>query len=191
MIEDFAKFVDLFEREPDHWLRAKDPHFRDQVELLVEHAVPYTRIYEISEIKQLQLDLAAHLEARGSTAELHLPRANPTPLRAIGALFENGVREQIERIYAADFERFGHLWDFSRTMEAEPWTKADLSACENEAVLGARIAELHRMARAQRDKHVVARERIAELEKELEAVSTESENSGSGLRSRVSRLRTR
>ena len=37
------------------------------------------------------------------------------------------------------------------------------------------------MARAQRDKHVVARERIAELEKELEAVSTESENSGSGL----------
>ena len=76
-------------------------------------------------------------------------------------------------------------------MEAEPWTKADLSACENEAVLGARIAELHRMARAQRDKHVVARERIAELEKELEAVSTESENAGSGLRSRVSRLRTR
>ena len=114
VIEDFAKFVDLLEKEPGHKLRKKDPHFRDQVELLVENAVPYTRIYEISEMKELQADLSAHLQAQGLSGDLHLPKANPTLLRANGVLFENGVKEQIERIYAADFDRFGHLWDFTR-----------------------------------------------------------------------------
>src|SRR4051812_33341068 len=113
VIEDFAKFVEHLEAHPEHALRVNDPHFRDQTELLVEHAVPYSRIYEIGEMKQLRADLAQHLQAQGHSGELYLPKANPTPLRAIGAVFENGVREQIERIYAADFKRFGHLWDFS------------------------------------------------------------------------------
>lgn len=181
VIEDFAKFVDLFEKQPDQWLRAKDAHFRDQVEMLAENAVPYTRIYEISEIRQLRKDLSEHLRKHGHSGELHMPKANPTPLRAIGALFENGVREQIERIYAADFERFGHLWDFTRTENAEPWTDADLAACENESALGKRIAELHRMAREQRDAKNKAQKRVAELEAELA--------SGQGLRSRIARLR--
>ena len=167
VIEDFAKFVDLFEKEPDHKLRTKDPHFRDQVELLVEDSVPYTRIYEISEMNQLQADLSAHLEAQGLSGELHLPKANPTPLRAIGALFENGIKEQIERIYVADFERFGHLWDFTRTENAAPWTDASLAACESESALGLRIAELHQMARNQRQKSTQAQSRISELEAEL------------------------
>lgn len=163
VVEDFAKFVDLFEREPDNWLRAKDAHFRDQTEMLVERAVPYTRIYEISEMKQLQADLNEHLAAQGRPPAV-LPRANPTPLRPIGALYENGVREQIERIYAADFERFGHLWDFSRTENAEPWRKADLDACEQEAVLGRRIGELFRLLRDRSKELEEARARIAELE---------------------------
>lgn len=163
VVEDFAKFVDHFEREPDNWLRAKDAHFRDQTEMLVERAVPYTRIYEISEMKQLQDDLNEHLAAQGRPPAV-LPRANPTPLRPIGALYENGVREQIERIYAADFERFGHLWDFSRTENAEPWRKADLDACEQEAVLGRRIGELFRLLRDRSKELEEARARIAELE---------------------------
>lgn len=187
VIEDFSKFVELFEKEPDHWLRAKDAHFRDQVELLVEHAVPYTRIYEISEMKQLTADLSAHLEAQGRPAELHLPRANPTPLRANAEVFGNGVAERIERLYAADFERFGHLWDFSRTEAAEPWSNADLAACENESALGKRIAELHRMARNQRDKHAKARKRIAELESRLEA----AERGADGEEGLLGRWRTR
>jgi hypothetical protein len=193
VLEDFAKFVDLFEKEPDHKLRTKDPHFRDQVELLVEDSVPYTRIYEISEMTQLQADLSAHLEAQGLSGELHLPKANPTPLRAIGALFENGVKEQIERIYAADFERFGHLWDFTRTENAGPWTDASLAACESESALGLRIAELHQMARNQRQKNVQAQSRISELEAELAnasaGASAHSVSVGKRLRARVSRLR--
>ncbi|WP_145726473.1 sulfotransferase family 2 domain-containing protein [Nocardioides sp. J9] len=170
VIEDFAKFVDLMGQEEPHWLRAKDAHFRDQVEMLGEDAVPYTKIYDISEIKQLQADLNEHLAAQGRPP-VKLPRANPTPLKAIGALYENGVREKIESIYAADFERFGHLWDFSRTEAAEPWTQAALNACEQEASLGKRIGELYRIARDRKKELAdtraeldAAKRRIAELE---------------------------
>lgn len=171
VVEDFAKFVDLMGQDELHWLREKDAHFRDQVEMLAEDAVPYTRIYEISEIKQLQVDLNEHLAAIGRPP-VSLPRANPTPLRAIGALYANGVREKIEEIYAADFERFGHLWDFSKTEAAEPWTSAALNACEQEAVLGRRIGELFRIARDRgaeldtaRNELADAQRRIAQLER--------------------------
>lgn len=192
VVKDFAAFVELLETEPDHWLRTNDPHFRDQVELLVEDAVPYTRIYDIGEMHQLTTDLRAHLEVQGHQGQLYLPRANPTPLRAIGALYTNGVRERIERVYAADFERFGHLWDFSRVETAETWSSESLAACESEAALGLRIAEVHRMAREQRAK---AR-RVAERLEELEAVLSQphvrlAAQGGEWLRQRTGRLRGR
>ncbi|HWU24013.1 MAG TPA: sulfotransferase family 2 domain-containing protein [Nocardioides sp.] len=165
VIEDFARFSELLENTPEHKLRQKDPHFRDQTELLVEDGVPYSRIYEISEMKQLTSDLSAHLEAQGRSGELHLPKANPTPLRAIPELFANGVKEQLERVYAADFERFGHLWDFSRVENARPWTDQDLAGCENESALGLRIAKLHELAREQRD----LRKKLEKELKELKA----------------------
>lgn len=163
IIEDFAAFVDALE-QPDMWLRREDPHFRDQVELLAEHAVPYTRIYEIGELGHLRSDLAEHLERQGHPIELFLPRANPTPLHANGALFTGGVREQIERLYAADFERFGHLWDFRKTAEAPPWTDRELAACEAESRLGRRIAQLHAMARTERNRRIAAEEQVAALD---------------------------
>lgn len=163
VIEDFAKFVELLEQDPPHWLRKVDAHFRDQVEMLAEDSVPYTRIYEISEMKQLQSDIAEHL-GRLDIPVVPLRRANPTPLRAIGALFENGVKERIERVYAADFERFGHLWDFTRTEQAEPWTKEALAACEQESSLGRRVGELFRIARDRGQELEAAQARIAELE---------------------------
>ncbi|MGH8997577.1 MAG: sulfotransferase family 2 domain-containing protein, partial [Acidimicrobiales bacterium] len=188
VIEDFAKFVDHFEKEPGNWLRTKDAHFRDQTEMLAEHAVPYTRIYEISEMKSLLGDLSAHLQGQGRQAELYMPQANSTLLRPIGPVFESGVKEQIEQIYAADFERFGHRWTFSTAERGGPWTEADLATCENEAALGRRIAELHRMARNQRQKAVRANERIAELESELAQARA---GVGAPLRERVPGLRAR
>lgn len=166
VIEDFARFVDLFIEEPDHWLRTQDAHCRDQVEMLAEHAVPYSRIYEISEMKQLQRDLAGHLEAQGHPSQLYLPRANLTPLRAISALYENGVREKLERMYAADFARFGHLWESftEKVAAAKPWSDAELSLCEREAVLGRRIAELHTMACQKRDELKKATDQLASLQ---------------------------
>ena len=190
VIEDFAKFIEMLETEPEHKLRAKDAHFLDQTHMLVESAVPYTRIYEIGEMKQLRTDLEAHLRSQGHSGETHMPRANPTPLRAVGALYGNGVREQIERVYASDFERFGHLWDFTKTESAEPWSDADLVTCENEAALGLRIAELHHMARAQRDANAKAHKRIAELEAELAAVTPSALQAVQGkVREGISRVR--
>src|SRR5699024_586358 len=140
-------FVEYFLKEPDNWLRCKDAHFRDQTELLVEDSVPYTRIYEIGNMKTLLTDLSAHLRAQGHSGELNMPKANPTLLRPIAPLFRDGVREQIEEVYRADFERFGHLWDFHTAHQEGTWTETQLSACETEATLGRRIAELHKMAR--------------------------------------------
>lgn len=179
VVEDFAKFVDFLEHNPDHFLRKTDAHFRDQVELLAEDAVPYTRIYEISEIGQLRADLAAHLGRQGLTEAVHIPRANSTPLRPIGAVFAGGVKEQLERIYAADFDRFGHLWDFTAIEAAGPWKPGDLAACEYEADLGRRIAQLWFRQKHQGEALVKAQERIAELEASL-AQSDQSSQGGRG-----------
>ncbi|MGA9276630.1 sulfotransferase family 2 domain-containing protein [Ilumatobacter sp.] len=191
VVADFAKFVDLFDTQPDHWLRARDAHFRDQVELLTEDAVPYSRIYEIGEIAQLRTDLAEHLAAVGRPRDLYTPRSNPTPLRPVAALFDRGVRERIERIYAADFQRFGHLWDFTRVESAKAWSDADIADCENNAVLGKRIAELHRMAAAQRKATAKEQKRSAQLESDLEVQAEKAGGSGRRLRHRLRALRSR
>lgn len=191
VIEDFAKFVAFFENEPQHILR-RDPHFRGQVDMLVEHAIPYTRVYEISEFKQLTSDLSEHLTKVGYQGEVHVPRANPTPLRPIGALFENGIRERIEELYADDFDRFGHLWDFSRTEAAEPWSDKDLAACETESQLGRRIDELHRLARTERAENDQSRKRIAALEDDVARLSVNPiRKAGSRARRSAGRVRRR
>jgi len=167
VVEDFAKFVDFLEQSPEHQLRATDPHFRDQVELLAEDVIPYTRIYEISEIGQLKDDLGAHLGSQGRPADARIPRANSTPLRPIGAVFGNGVKEQLDRIYAADLERFGHLWDFSKTEAAGPWTTKDLAACEYEIALGHRLSDLWHQNKNRGLALERAEARIQKLEAEL------------------------
>lgn len=192
VVADFAKFVDLFDNQPGHWLRASDAHFRDQVELLAEDVVPYSRVYEIGETAQLLTDLSEHLASLGRPTDLYTPRSNPTPLRPVASLFDDGVREQIERIYAADFQRFGHRWDFTRVESAKPWTESELADCENHAVLGKRIAELHRMALAQRKETAKEQKRSARLEAEVEAlVEPGARRSLRRLRHRLQGLRSR
>lgn len=173
VIEDFATFVFHMENDPEMWLRAKDPHFRDQVEMLAEDVVPYSRIYELSEMADLKQDLHAHLEARGQNQDLYMPRANPTPLPVTAEVFGNGVKEAIERIYAADFERFGHLWDFSKVKMRDPWTPAQLAAGEHESELGRRIADLHKMALFHRKRGNTLRDRVAELEAQVVSLGGE------------------
>jgi len=176
VIDDFASFVGALSDEPDLWLRVHDPHFRDQTELLAEHLIPYTRIYEIHELSHLCADLERHLAQQGHVREIRLPRVNPTPLHAAPEVFANGVREVVERIYAADFARFGDLWDFASVEAARSWTSAELMACEHESELGSRIAELHaHMTQARRrsddaqDDIDNLKGRVARLEKSLAA----------------------
>ncbi len=167
VVEDFAKFVDLFERDPAHRLRATDAHFRDQAELLVLNAVQYTRIYDISEIRQLREDITAHLRSTGWTGQLYLPNSNNTPLRANAAVFAGGVRERIERMYAADFELFGDRWDFSRTESAAEWSDAELAEAEMHAGYGRRIGEVRDIGISLRKKLEGERARADELEERV------------------------
>jgi hypothetical protein len=143
--EDFAAFVDLLEREPNHRIRG-DAHFRDQVVLLYADVVTYTEIYDIREVGRLLGDLRHHLDQQGWTGELNLPRLNDTPLRPNAQPFVDGIRERVEKIYAADFDRFGDRWDFS-TLEAAPeWTAADLAEADWRADFGRRIGYLRNQA---------------------------------------------
>lgn len=162
VVEDFARFVDLIEREPGHGLR-RDAHFRDQAELLIPHALDYTRIYDIGEIDALRADLTAHLDSLGWSGELYLPRSNSMPLRANARAFGNGVREQVERIYAADFAMFADRWDYAPIAAANAWSPADLAQVELLAGFGRRIGDLVAMAQEQRSQ---AREHRAEARRQ-------------------------
>jgi hypothetical protein len=157
IVEDFERFVTVLENEPDHRLRTVDPHFRDQAELLMTDVIDYTKIYEISELGRLVTDLEAHLANVGWSGEVRLPRANDTPLRVNGVPFANGVRERVEKIFAADFELFPDRWDFSKAESAPRWTEHELREAELHAAYGRRIGDLRTIALRLRDQ--AARER--------------------------------
>lgn len=141
VIADFATFVDLFERDPSVGIR-RDGHFRDQVEMLHLDLVDYTEIYDIRELDRLQTDLRSHLDGVGWTGKVVLPRFNDTPLRPNGQPFVDGIRERVEKIYAADFQRFGDRWDFAAIEKVPDWTPADLAQAEKVADHGRHLGFL-------------------------------------------------
>jgi sulfotransferase famil protein len=173
VIEDFAKFVELLEREPDHRIR-RDAHFADQVRLLHEKFVTYTEIYDVSELGRLQSDLRTHLDGVGWTGQLRLPRMNDTPLRPNGQPFGHGIRERVEKLYVADFDRFGDRWDFATLEKLPPWTDAALADAEVRAGFGERMGHLRdeairyrAEAEQQRELAVAEKARADELERRL------------------------
>jgi len=174
VIEDFEKFVNLFyEEDPNHWLLKKDAHCKSQVDLLAESVIPYSRIYDTSELNILQSDLEKHLGSQGIDKSLStIPKSNPTPLRPVLELYDNGVKEKIEKIYNQDFEKFGKHWTFNKVEKAKSWTREELSLCEREAVLGRRIAELHSIIKKQ-------------------GIAIEALNQGRGIKKTVSRIMTK
>jgi Sulfotransferase family len=162
--EDFARFVDMLARNPDHPLHV-DTHFRTQTRLLRRDAVPYSHIYDISEMGRLKADVTAHLQGFGWSGELFLPRSNETPLRATKALFADGVREQLEAVYASDFKRFGRRWDFADIPDEE-WTADALEDARRLAGDWRRMAELRDIGLELRRETEQLRTRVAALETE-------------------------
>jgi len=187
IVEDFARFTEFVDERPGHSLRV-DAHFRSQVDLLVEDVVPYSRIYDVTRLGELRDDLTAHLQAIGRPAELYLPRTNHTPLHARGALFENGVRERIERMYAADFDRFGDRWDFTSTLRAPDWSAQELAEVDLVAAMSRRMAELRVIAVEERTRADDATERATRAESELRRLESAS---GHGPARRARRLASR
>lgn len=173
IVEDFAKFVAMLHANPDSELFA-DSHFDFQTTLLAEDSVDYTRIYDIAELGELRSDLAAHLEAQGRHDLPELPHANDTPLRAVGAVFAGGVREQIEEIYARDFDRFGDRWDLS-AVEARPmWSHEALAHAQAVTAMGERITELRGIGLEATARNRRLTRRVVRLEAQVARLSAAS-----------------
>ena len=141
VIEDFARFVDVLRTEPNLPV-ADDAHFQAQVPYLAEDVVPYSSIYEIGRLTTMVADLETHVQGLGHDGQLELRRSNDTPLRATAAVFAGGVREQVESLFAQDFERFGDLWDFSRVESAASWSTDAIAGLRAQIVMSERISDL-------------------------------------------------
>jgi hypothetical protein len=146
VVEDFTTFVRELEGEDGEKI-LDDSHFRPQTRLLQESVVPYTHLYEPSGLPLLLDDLRAHLEAQGLPGEHTLSRENETPLTVSGRVFTPEVVEILERVYASDLKRFGHLWDFDAVLATErTWAPESFLDISGRVAAGQRIADLARGA---------------------------------------------
>jgi hypothetical protein len=147
---DFAAFCNEMATDRRHPAR-RDGHFRSQTRALRTDVVPYRRLYDMTELDQLMKDLNEHVAGLGHAGGLVLGRSNRSPFKPVGALFDNGVREDIEKIYAKDFAQFGDRWDF-RAVEERPVSWTDQSFAHASALIDVheRLTEAVRAARRQR-----------------------------------------
>jgi len=160
VMEDFARFIDLLHTDPDAAV-LNDAHFHPQVPYLAEQAVPYSAVYEISELATMRTDLENHVRAQGWRGDVRLRRSNDTPLRATADVFRAPVRERIEGYFHEDFERFGHLWDFGGLASAPPWSADAMAGLQAQIAMSERISELIALVKeakagsaAKRDKRI-------------------------------------
>jgi len=167
---EFAEFCSAMAADPEHPAR-RDGHFRAQTNALRPDVVPYRRLYDMSELGELMSDLNQHVAALGHPGDLVLGRSNSSPFKPCGALFENGVREDIEKIYAEDFARFGDRWDFRAVEErAVSWTPESFAHAHALVEVHERLAEVVREGRRQRRRAVRLRKRVARLRRRLRTV---------------------
>ena len=164
---EFAEFCSAMAADPQHPAR-RDGHFRSQTRALRTDVVPYRRLYDMGELSELMTDLNAHVAGLGHPGDLVLGRSNSSPFKPCGALFENGVREVIEKIYAADFDQFGERWDF-RVVEERPvtWTAESFAHAHALVEVHERLTEAVREARRQRRRVAKLRARTAPLRRRL------------------------
>lgn len=174
IVRDFARFTEFMETHPDHRLRVRDPHFRSQTELLVQHAVPYSNIYDSTQIGQLVKDLSAHLAAQGDERALYLPRSNSTALRPNASVYTPEVLAAVERMYADDFAAFGHCWDLGKVVHDVPWSSLALAEIDMVSTLHRRIADLRDLALAERKRADAAELKTAGSEAESAPRATQA-----------------
>jgi len=164
VIDDFGQFVFEIADDLEHEVFQSDAHFRAQTFLLQEYAVPYSHLYDISELSTLVTDLTAHVRAQGFDGELRLGKSNDTPLPANREVFAGGVREAIEKLYADDFARFPDAWDFSRMEQREmQWTRESFAHVRSIVEANERIADLARTARRLTKQNAALNKKVADL----------------------------
>lgn len=175
IIDRFRDFVLEVAATPGHDA-LDDGHFVTQVHALNEHVVPFSRIYDMTELGELMTDLNAHLRAQGRHGDLVLGRSNKSPFEPNAAVFAGGVREAVEQIYADDFARFGGRWDFGR-IEARTgeWTPDAFAHAHSIIATNERIADVVRAARRLRRTTRRLEEENRQLRAQLEGGSKETE----------------
>ena len=162
--EDFARFVQFMEEQPDHPM-VRNRHVAPQMRLLVPDAMPYSRIYGTREIPQLLSDFETHLRAQGWQGTLVLPNSNETPLRPLASFFTDPVRERIRRVYAEDFERFGYADDLPDGVDrSERYSSAALGEVTRLIERAERINDVILRARTFQKAAAAAEARANELE---------------------------
>lgn len=175
VVEDFHRFVEL-RPWTTHPLLSEDIHFLPQTWALQTGSMPYSKVYDITEIPALTQDLGQHLRDLGVEHELYLPRANETPLALTREVLTEDVVRTVDEVFDADFQAFGDRWSLDRLPLSEGWTRDALAHAAYQAASNERINVLSRRAKAaaRRRRSVNeelqrARHRIATLEEEVRA----------------------
>lgn len=146
VVDDFATFVGAYESGAVGAL-AYDGHFRPLVEILAGVDLPDLAVYDLGRLGDLMSDIESQLRPYGRGLP-ELTRENSTPLPLTSDVLADGVSERIERCYAADFERFGHLWPASpRTRDASTWTVGSFDDVAMRVEMHERLGDLAAMAR--------------------------------------------
>lgn len=162
VVRSFGDFVRFLADNPEHKVATTDTHFASQVALLQPSRVPYTRLYDVKELKDLLADLSAHLDRVGvEHGPLELARDNGTPLRSCQALFADGIGDLVAERYAPDLE----LRDWSLDdLPADPPTW-DAEVFRGVAATAGAYDRIHDLTRQLRS----ARKRTLKLKSRLEA----------------------
>jgi hypothetical protein len=147
VIEDFHAFV-FAAPWLTHPLLSQDVHFKPQVSSVRPQGINYSKIYDLTEMPTLVEDIHRHLTQLGKDRELYLPRANETPLTLIPQLFEDGVAEEIEKLYQPDLEAFGDRWSIANVRTPkEMWTRDAIRHAAFHTVANERLGDLSKHAK--------------------------------------------
>ncbi|WP_375501445.1 sulfotransferase family 2 domain-containing protein [uncultured Jatrophihabitans sp.] len=145
----------------------RDPHFMPQVDSVHPDIVNYSRIYSLSEMRELQGDLHAHLAGLGRDQELYLPRANESPLRMTRECLDAETAAAIAEAYRVDFVAFPGRWELAELRLSDaPWTADAIDSVGYHGVANERIGDLSRELRAIRDELREARRQLRAFERE-------------------------
>ena len=151
VVDDWARFVTARPWET-HDVLKRDSHFMTQCTSAYPGAVNYNRVYDITEMAALEVDLHAHLSGLGMDQELYLLRTNENPLpMPVGAL-DNGIAEIIGDSYAVDVAAWGDHWDLDKIMgRLRPIGIEEVRSVDRLVSANERIGDLSReLKRAQR-----------------------------------------
>jgi Sulfotransferase family len=167
VLTDWRSFVRMTPWRTNPQLR-RDPHFKAQVASVHPEIVNYSRVYSLSEMRELQNDLHAHLARLGRDQELYLPRANESPLRMTPECLDPETVAIINDAYRADFEAFPGRWKLEELRLSDaPWTADAMEAVAYHGVANQRIGDMSREMKAMREDLQESRRRVAALERDL------------------------